>query len=375
MHDGGMTSTVPVITLASIDPLLRGAAAGALLCDLPGSTVLQYDLVPLDDDGGARLHRTVFDTSGVQDTTHVDLDHGCIACAVRADMLPTLELLAAAGAASVVLSLPPAAEPLAVVRGLTDPEAPAARTLRAAAVVAVVDGATLVHDLMGDETLAERGLRHRADDSRALGEVLAHQVEYADVVLTPGGLDARAARLVAHLADPATGIATATVHRAPVHDLLAVHRPADDPRGDPARCRPSGRADGDGVWTVDLVSHRPLHPRRLLDLVEQLGAGPLRARGHFWVPGRPHLCCAWDGAGGQLGIGAVGPWRGPRGTRIVITGCAQDDDPPGGPAPELMREVFGRMLLDDAELARDQAWWAARPDELEPWLGEVADLG
>ena len=45
---------VPVLTVTSLDPVLRDATASGLLCDLPGSVVLRHDLTP---DG--LLHRAV----------------------------------------------------------------------------------------------------------------------------------------------------------------------------------------------------------------------------------------------------------------------------------------------------------------------------
>ena len=52
-------------------------------------------------------------------------------------------------------------------------------------------------------------------------------------------------------------------------------------RVDPTTVQPSGAADHAGVWTLDLPSPLPLHPKRLAEHLEQLGTGRLRGRGHF----------------------------------------------------------------------------------------------
>jgi hypothetical protein len=91
------------------------------------------------------------------------------------------------------------------------------------------------------------------------------------------------------------------------------------------------------------------------------------------VPTRPGHACAWDGAGGQLSIGTIGPWPAGRrpGTRIVVTGTQEAHR---SRTPQELRAVFDAVLADDAELARGPGWWAGRPDGLDPWLGGPADL-
>jgi G3E family GTPase len=227
-------------------------------------------------------------------------------------------------------------------------------------VLTAADPAALEWDLFGDDLLAERGLALAEDDRRAVGEALAHQLEFADVVVLggepPAGPD-RTRTLLSHLvrAEP---------------DLRAVGalRPAgllgpriDDDRGDPRHARPTGAPDADGVWTLDFHSWRPLHPERLLAELPTLGEGWLRARGRFWLPTRPDTVAVWDGAGGQLSVGALGTWESPPETRVVVTGLDED--------PARLREAFARALLTDTELARGLHRWTGAEDGFDEWLG------
>jgi Cobalamin synthesis protein cobW C-terminal domain len=83
----------------------------------------------------------------------------------------------------------------------------------------------------------------------------------------------------------------------------------------------------------------------------------------FWLPTRPQMVGAWDGAGGQLSIDGIGAWSGSeRRTRLVITGVDHDPTP--------VREAFERALLSDVELGRGLTWWLGREDGFDPWLGE-----
>ena len=348
---------VPTVVVASIDSVLRESAVDGLVTDLPGAVAVRVDMYV--DQG--LLHRTVYDTASVIEEAWVPLDHVCLSCAMREEILPTLERVATTLRPSAIhVALPVTAEPLPLVAALSAFDPIAVR-----GVVSVFDADRLETDLLGDDLLAERGLAFTATDRRAVGEVLAHQVEAADLLLTPEPPPARAAALLDHLTD-------VTVRRQPLHDtdgralVTANHdaepAPADVLRGDLLHVRSTGAGPREGVWTLDLQSWRPLHPGRLLDQVVSLGTGPLRGRGHFWLPTRPTVVCAWDGAGGQLSIGDHGRWATAPDTHLVITGTATD--------PDALIRAFDTALMDDGELAQGLARWHGRADGLDRWLGE-----
>ncbi|NHC14791.1 CobW family GTP-binding protein [Motilibacter deserti] len=364
-----MTSPA-VVVLSAIDPVLRGVAAGDLLCDLPGALVVQHDLLP------AGLRRVVYGSDGVREDVLVPLEHACLSCALREDVLPTVRRTLAGGGAApaVVLALPATAEPLPVVQALVRAR------VRVGPLVTVLDGASVVDDLLGDDLLSERGIGLTVDDARSVGEALAHQLELADVVLLPGPAPAQATAVLEHLAPEGArhvalhsgGLAGATLvedartRRARREELLR--------RGDP-RCLGSRSTDDRaGVWTLDLRSWRPFHPARLLEEIEALGAGPMRGRGCFWLPTRPDVVVAWDGAGGQLSIGGVGSWGSPaypghvaeRETRLLVTGVDHD--------PAVLRRAFDSALMTDAELATGLDRWAGRPDGFDAWLGPLEEV-
>ncbi|WP_309133700.1 GTP-binding protein [Cellulomonas sp.] len=358
----------PVVVLSSIDPVERDAVVLGLLVDSPRVVALRHDIH--DDEDGGSLRRVVVDASGVVEDETVPLEHACLSCAVREDAVPTLARLAADGRwDAIVLALPVSAESLPVVRALgwaMRPGEPLAR-LRLADAVATVDLATFEDDLLGDDLLVERGHALTEDDRRAVGEALAAQVAHADLVLVTG--DRRDHPVASDLLDhvrAADGRRQDGRYGAALADLVAhEHRPATaERRLDPAHVRPvPGAPTEHGVWSLDLRTPRPFHPERLLHGVHRLGDGRLRSRGRFWVPSRPDTLCVWDGAGGQLSIGAAGPWgtRLPD-TRVVVVGT-------GDEAPAL-QDAFEDLVLSAAEMRAGLAPWLGRPDVLAPWLGE-----
>lgn len=341
---------VPVLTLCSLDPALRDSAIGIIICDFPGALVVRHELLP----EAALLHRMVFDRDGVLEDEWHPLTRACLSCALREDIVPTVERLARTQRPDLlILALPATAEPLPVVRAFVGNE-----PVQLGRLVSVIDGDHLERDLLGDDLLIERGLGLHPDEDRAVGETLAQQLEMTDLVLSPTRLDGRSATLVAHLV---------TAEQATLQDVDA-ERLLADPRTIPVSHRAAlldvastGAPPAHGIWTLDLQSWRPLHPGRLLENVERLGTWPIRARGRFWVPTRPGRLCAWDGAGGQLSLGDAGAWTRPPDTRIVVTGTERD--------PSELIIAFDSALLTDSELARGLASWKGGPDGLDLWLG------
>jgi G3E family GTPase len=359
-----MTSRLPLTILSSTDPVLRDAMTMGLVLDSPGALVVRHDLVTTPD--GTALRRVVLTGDGVVEDVVVPLDHACLSCAVREDAVPTLRRLAAGGDAdALVLALPVSADSLPVTRTLAPETHPGGMLegLRLAAVVTTVDAGTFEHDLLGDDLLAERDLALTPDDRRSVGEALAAQVAHADVVVAGGATPGVASDLLDHVR-ASDGVRIDGLHHIDPRRLFGHrHDPVvGETRTDPRRTPASHGPTGHGVWTVDLRSERPFHPQRLLDRIEDLGARRVRSRGVFWVPTRPDSVCLWDGSGGQLSIGEIGPWGllGPR-TRLVVTGT-------GAEAPGL-RSAFEDALLTADEWRAGLAPWLGAADVLEPWLG------
>lgn len=354
----------PVVVITGTDPEPMATLAVGLQWDLPRAVVVRHHI---DAERGV-LERVVSDRTGVVEREEIDLEHACVSCALREDVVPTLRRIASDGRwDSVLAHLPVGAEPdqlCAVVAGDTT----LARHLRIHAVVVAADGPRVVEDLLGDALLRERGLHTSEDDDRGVGEVLSAMVEQADCVVAPDA-DGIGLALLAALARPGTPVLDDS------GDLDAV-RLVGEPRHDHTQVLEWTRPDRRGplpdlppaahglAWRVDLVSGRPFHPDRLLEDIEVLGAGRHRSRGCFWLPTRPELMGEWEGSGGQLGIGAPRRWhRSYPVTRVVLVGVGQ--------APGHVHAGFERLLVTEDELRSRGAAWEVAEDGLEPWLGPV----
>lgn len=361
---------LPLVVLSTLDPVLRDSVVAGAVMDDPRTVVLRHDIVSDGETGS--LRRVVLDGQGVVEDVLVPLEHACLSCAVREDVIPTLRRLAGDGRwTSVLLGLPVSAESLPAARALHAQMqlGGALAALRLSAVATAVDVEAFEANLLGDDLLVDRQLALAEDDERAVGEALAAQVEHADVIVVAGdpGRNPVGADLLEHLR-AADSRRVDGLHGFAMGELLSR---SHDLRTAEGRMNPNDMPDrtgpaAHGVWTITLQTERPFHPERLLDRIEELACGRVRGRGVFWVPTRPDSACAWDGVGGQLSIGELGPWgtRPPR-TRLILTGT--------GPQASL-RSAFEDVVLTDEEHRRGLAVWLGQTDVLGPWLGDRSSL-
>jgi G3E family GTPase len=355
---------VPVVLVSGVHEGAMGSASIVVHLGLADSVSVRHTI----DPERQVLTRFVSDVTGVLEREELNLAHACVSCAIREDIVPTLERLAATGRwSSIVACLPIAAEAHQVCRVL----AWAPRTaphVTIAAVVAALDGATVAEDLLGEDLLDERGLATSDDDRRGVAEVASALVEYADVVCLTQDPEPDELALVTALARPRVSVLTdpsvidADKLVAGVHRHQAVESWVAEVRRGALPPLPDG-----GVWRLDLCSDRPFHPLRFQDDLAVLGGGPRRSRGCFWLPTRPDVVCVWDGAGGQASVGSTQTWgREEPLTRITVIGL--DDDQQGRAEIEA---AFQRCLLTDEELATRGRVWEESWDGLEPWLGPI----
>lgn len=354
----------PLVVVTGVDPHAIDSAMLTLAWDLPQAVAVRHRIDPVSQV----LTRIVSDMTGVVERAEIPLDHACVHCAMREDILPTLERLARDGRwLSVLSGLPSGAEGHQLAKIVTRDHR-LARHLRLCGVVAGMDTERLTDDLLGDALLSERGWHLNPDDGRGVGEVACAMVEFADLVLVSPESTAEASSLVRLLARPdatiaqgATDIDTnALLSRR--HNFTTASAWASPTFGDQELpCIEPGAA-----WRMEVRSPRPLHPERLLDNVQRLGGANVRSRGCFWLPSRPGVVQEWGGSGGQLSLGGGGLWgQAKPATRLVFTGL--------GSIPDDLLRAFEDTLLTTSEFG-GAASWNLVEDGLEPWLGDIRDV-
>ncbi|HEX2145553.1 MAG TPA: GTP-binding protein [Glycomyces sp.] len=314
----------PALTLLTgFAPEATREAADLLAQADPGLIVVTYDLAELLESG--TVHRIVRDGRGVIEDQRMILEHGCISCTVREDLLPALVRLARSRPANdLALVLPPSMEPETVASACSwchVDGAPVTDALRIDSIVAVCDPSTLLATLDSDQDLAERHMQAADDDTRSVADVAARQIEYADTVLlwAPGS-------------DPDyehTRLAVLLQRLNPWARHLVVD--IDEPSWLSARIRRSGRFDPEapepygrgiegyavgchepepdcGVVAAVYRARRPFHPDRFHEALSTIANSTLRGRGHLWLAGQPDQIVAWESSGGGVSMGDMGRW-------------------------------------------------------------------
>ncbi|MEU8238879.1 GTP-binding protein [Actinoplanes missouriensis] len=313
-NEGVKISVAPAVTvLSGFNPGTVQAAARALLIADPNLVAVSHSLTGLRD---GVVRRTVESADGVLERVDVTLEHGCVSCTLREDVLPTLLRLADERPGSdILLILPPVVEPEAVATVC----AHTTEELRFDSYVTVVDADDFLDDLASSDDLRDRDMHAAEDDHRAVAEVVAHQVEFADTVLMWSRPDTdqlhlrQLGTLVHRLAPWAVQVATGTSPLLDCAGLAAGLRRTG--RHDPNRPGMLGLAlEGrqiavhDGETSVVFRSRRPFHPQRLHDALESITEHALRGRGQLWIASQPDTVVAFEAAGGGVSLGSLGYW-------------------------------------------------------------------
>lgn len=387
MPADALSDVLPVVLVAGLHADARRAAVARLLATVPGSVALHHDLATAAD---GTVHRTVRDAECTLSAGEAPLVNDCACCALREDLVPELERLAASGLCGLaVVELWDSVEPksMAEVLVATAPEA-----VRLVGVVTAVDPALVLPFLSSGDDLAEAGLAAAAHDGRTVGDTFARQLEYAPLLALAGGPDDpdctdRALLVQLH----------STARRIALDDpgFPAAATAGFDIEAAAARVHPASAllpqdADDHGVTTYVWRHRRPFHPGRLYAALEDLTCAAPRSRGRFWLAERPDTLLSWDAAGGSLCVDNLGPWLAalPEAAWEMVpptrrAAAALDWDPEFGDrgqhlvfvSPGLdvdgLRRLLDSCLLTDEEYGAGRAAWQRMTSAFDELLDPV----
>jgi G3E family GTPase len=294
-----------VTVVSSLDVFCRQQACAALAADSPGALVVFHDLL----EDGLVIRRT-FQEGRRLEREESTLEHGCLSCTVRLDVVPTVGRLLEPGS-RIILGLPPgvasATAVHALLRGLG-----AAFTIDSVVLACAPDA---VEDQIWDHhTLFESGFTPVPEDDRTPGEFLLGELSFSDtVVLADPALvpvdpaaRARGVQLLKELAPHAALTDSAGEIRPGRHNLAeATARTVPGSVRIPAESSPP-------FTTVVQRIERPLHPERFRHALAALAEGSCWLRGRLWVASAPECRIAVQGIGPRVWLENTGPWQAER---------------------------------------------------------------
>ncbi|MGY4767493.1 CobW family GTP-binding protein [Kribbella sp. CWNU-51] len=284
---------LPVTLLTGVDDGFRGAVAGNTLAAAgPAGVLIEYDVSGLTEGSVVRIARTA---TGVIDREVIRMAHPCASCAMRGSLVELLLSIAAVEQYDVaIVDLPSAGDTQALAEEIAQD---GAGELRVDAVVATVDTGSVIDDLTGDQLIQDRGVPTAAEDGRAIAEVVARQLEYANAAVLSSDDDT--VRALARAINPQLLVRTTPA------GLIGVRLQAPDATEPGSITAPQ---DDGPVRTLVWQSDRPFHPERLYDALEDLVAGTARGRGTLWIATQHRNRLSWDSFGTNIALGVLGPW-------------------------------------------------------------------
>lgn len=331
----------------------------------------------------------------------VELSNGCICCTLREDLLVEVARLAREGRFDyLVIESTGIAEPLPVAETFTfagEDGVSLGDVARLDTLVTVVDGFNFFNDYASDDLLQDRGQATGPEDDRTLAQLLAEQIEFADVIiLNKTDLlteDQReiVTRLVRTL-NPDARFLLAEHGRVSIRELLDTRRFSFDAASKSPlwlrtlRGEEHPETDEYGIRSFVYRARRPFHPERFYAWHLTPPPGVVRSKGFFWLATRPDHVGEWSHAGGICRVDTVGEWwaatpktdwpatdearavigkhweepHGDRRQELVFIGAAAMDE-------AALRARLDACLLTDDEYARGPRRWTAYADPFAAW--------
>ncbi|WP_420037911.1 CobW family GTP-binding protein [Streptomyces sp. cg28] len=374
---------LPVVIVGGLHADARRHVVERLLTAVPGSVALHHDLATATQ---GTVRRVVRDASGVLTTGDAPLVNDCACCALREDLVPELDRLAAEGTTRLaVVELWDSVEPKAMAEVVA---AHSGDELLLTNVITAVSPALVLPYLGNGDDLAEAGLAAAAADRRTVADTWARQVEYAPVLalVDDPEADEQDHALLTQLHPTARRVDAASGELAALA-FAGFDVEAAASAQHPASALLPQEADESGVSTLVWHQTRPFHPERLFQALEDLCCAAARSRGRFWLADRTDSLLAWDCAGGALCVENAGPWmaalpdagwelmppvrraaaatdwhpeHGDRCQHLVFTSPGLDS---GG-----IERLLDSCLLTDAEYAAGPEKWRRLPASFAPFL-------
>jgi len=343
--------------------------------------------------GAAAIART--------DEKIVELSNGCICCTLREDLLVEVARLAQAGRFDyLVIESTSISEPLPVAETFTfaaEDGVSLGDVARLDTMVTVVDGFNFLRDYGSDDSLRARGQIADEKDERSLADLLAEQIEFADVIVLNkcdllSDEEREVVTIMVRSLNPDAHFLTASEGRIPLREILNTRRfSMEDASKSPLwlrtlRGEELSETDEYGIHSFVYRARRPFHPERF----HAWGSRPLpdviRSKGFFFLATRMRHVGEWSHAGGIRRVESAGYWwaameserwptapesralieknwaepLGDRRQELVFIGTASMD-------PSAITAALDACLLTADEMARKPSKWAAFTDPFPQW--------
>lgn len=339
----------------------------------------------------------------------IELKNGCICCSLRDELAERISQIAKSDQFDYVLvEATGISEPMPVAAGFfaDDEQGNALEDIvRVDATITVVDAHNFPLDYEKSDTLRERRIALDQADDRSVSDVLAEQVEFANIIVINKAdlvdeIELRRLEAILHQLNPKAKLVRATHGMVPMEILLDTQTfDFDEASQSSGWQRALIGKKTPPATEFDLASfvyraRRPFHPGRLWDVLQESMPGVLRVKGFFWLASRHNHAGIWSQAGRAFRDDLAGRWwaslpreewpdepvaqeeinrlheepYGDRRQELVFIGVGMDRS--------LIEARLDQCLLDDVEMQLGQHGWESFADPFSVWWdddeGEIA---
>lgn len=331
----------------------------------------------------------------------VQLSGGCICCSRRDDLqAEVLRIARSGGCDGIIIEASGISEPMAIAHSLlhaAEDTQDEATLVQLDTLVTVVDAESFLADLQSTEELNDRGLGSGEDDHREVSQLLADQVECANVILL-NRTDAVSLEDVGELLqllqilNPEARVIPIQHGKVSPGEVFETGRFQSDwcesaeawqtPELLPGESRPASFS------SLVFEARKPFHPRRFWDfwMDGEEAASIIRSKGHFWLATRHSVAGFWSQTGQILAAEPGGYWW----AETPQSEWPEDDPDLVSEMERIWQEPFGdrrqelvligqnlnhdqliaalnACLLTDEEMAVGLQGWIQLEDPFSPW--------
>ena len=332
----------------------------------------------------------------------VEMSNGCICCTLREDLLLEVNNLAKEGKFDyLVIESTGISEPLPVAETFTFADEEGISLSDVATLdtmVTVVDAVNFMNDYSTAKYLQDSGESMGENDERSVADLLADQVEFADVILiskTDLVEKSEVERLTAILETLNTHARVIPI----AHGAVAIDEvlstglfnfeKAQQAPGWLKEMRGEHVPETEeyGIGTFNYVARRPFHPEKFFNFLHgtQKYGKLIRSKGYFWLASRPEFAGQWSQAGGIARYGFGGMfWKAvprnnwPTDPDYLANIKKQWEEPFGDMRQEIvfigleldkqaMTDALDDCLLSIDEMLKGKEHWATLSDPFPAW--------
>jgi G3E family GTPase len=330
----------------------------------------------------------------------IELKNGCICCSLRDELAERISQIASSNQFDYILvEATGISEPLPVAAGFfSDDEfgVTLEDVVRVDAMITVVDALNFPLDFDKSDSLRDRRIALDPEDDRSVSDVLAEQVEFANIIIInkadlASSVELRRLEAVLYQLNPKAQLIQATHGIVPMESLLDTNafefEKASQASGWQRAIigKKTPPASEFNLGSFVYRARRPFHPGRLWDALQEKMPGVIRVKGFFWLASRHNHAGIWSQAGHAFRDDLAGRWwaslprdewpeepvareeihrlhqepYGDRRQELVFIGAGMDR--------VAIEQRLNHCLLDDVEMRLGQVGWESFADPFSIW--------